>query len=207
MAQVNPTLGDIITERRGRRDLLRGLLASTAIAALAAPAVAASGEESRFNFEEIAHGVDDKHHVAEGHRADILLRWGDSIVAGAPEFDPAKQSAAAQAQQFGYNNDYVGFAPIDANAGLLCVNHEYTVPEVMFPGITRKQSAKDVNFAEMTKELAEIEMAAHGASIVEIRKRADGRWSWVPGSKYNRRITALTTDMRVGGPAAGHQRL
>jgi uncharacterized protein len=203
----NPTLGDLIAKRLGRRDLIKGLLASAAITALNRSALARSGEDGRFNFEEIVHGVDDKHHVAKGHRADILLRWGDPIVADAPVFDPTKQSATAQAKQFGYNNDYVGFAPMDASRGLLCINHEYTVPEVMFPGVTRKQSAKDVNFADMTKELAEIEMAAHGCSIVEISKGADGRWSWVPGSKYNRRITALATEIRVAGPAAGHKRL
>ncbi len=28
-----------------------------------------------------------------------------------------------------------------------------------------------------------------------------------PGSKYNRRITALETPMGVGGPASGHKRM
>ena len=215
MLQRNPTLGDIIARRLARRDLLQGLLATAAVVAIAPPAPGASQGASQgasreapgFDFEEIAHGIDETHHVAKGHRADILLRWGDPIVAGAPEFDPASQTAAAQSKQFGYNNDYVGFAPIDANRGLLCVNHEYTVPEIMFPGITERQRAKEVNFAAMTKDLVDIEMAAHGCSIVEIQKGADGRWFWVPGSKYNRRVTALGTETRVGGPAAGHQRL
>ena len=46
----------------------------------------------------------------------------------APEFDPANQTPEAQARQFGYNNDYVGYIPIDGSAehGLLVVNHEYT---------------------------------------------------------------------------------
>ncbi len=203
----NPTLGDVIAQRLARRNLLKGLLATAAIAAVAPPAFGGSEEEPAFGFAEIAHGVDETHHVAGGHRADILLRWGDPIVAGAPDFDPKKQSAAAQSKQFGYNNDYVGFVPIDANRGLLCVNHEYTVPEVMFPGIKEKQSAKEVNFAAMTKELVDIEMAAHGCSVVEIQRGADGRWSWVPGSKYNRRITALDTEIRIGGPASGSKRL
>lgn len=179
MPHNNPTLGDIIARRIGRRDLMQGLLATVAVMAVVPPALGASEEGSRFSFEEIAHGVDETHHAAKGHRADVLLRWGDPIVAGAPEFDPAKQSAAAQAKQFGYNNDYVGFAPIDATRGLLCVNHEYTVPEVMFPEVKERQRAKEINFASMTKELVDIEMAAHGCSVVEIQKGADGRWSWV----------------------------
>jgi secreted PhoX family phosphatase len=207
VSQDNPTLGDVIAQRIARRDLLKGLLATTAVAVLAPPAFAGSEELPAFDFAEITHGVDETHHIAAGHRADVLLRWGDPIVAGAPNFDPRQQSAAAQSKQFGYNNDYVGFVALGADRGLLCVNHEYTVPEVMFPGITEKQSSKDVNFAAMTRELVEIEMAAHGCSIVEIRKKADGRWSWVPASAYNRRITALDTEIRLGGPAAGHRRL
>ena len=49
-----------------------------------------------------------------------------------------QQSAAAQSKQFGYNNDYIAFFPLDGERqrGLLCINHEYTNEEVMFPGST-----------------------------------------------------------------------
>ncbi|TGQ03351.1 alkaline phosphatase PhoX, partial [Mesorhizobium sp. M2E.F.Ca.ET.219.01.1.1] len=92
-----------------------------------------------FKFEELEAGIDDKHHVAPGYDADVLLRWGDPLFADSPDFDPTKQSAAAQAKQFGYNNDYVGYIPIDGSAehGLLVVNHEYTNPHLMFPGIVK----------------------------------------------------------------------
>ncbi|HMN87738.1 MAG TPA: DUF839 domain-containing protein, partial [Bauldia sp.] len=117
-------------------------------------------------------GAGATHHVAEGYDADILIRWGDAVVADAPAFDVMKQTAAAQAKQFGYNNDYVGYVPLPGAAdpaahGLLCVNHEYTNVELMFPG-----------FKEMTEELVAIEMAAHGNTIVEI-ERVDGRWRTV----------------------------
>ena len=35
-----------------------------------------------FNFSELAAGVDETHHVAEGYEADILIRWGDPLFPG-----------------------------------------------------------------------------------------------------------------------------
>ena len=58
----------------------------------------------------------------------------------------------------------------------------------------------------LTLEQVQVEMAAHGGSVVEIVLR-DGRWSVDLTSPYNRRITADTTPMRLSGPAAGHPRL
>src|SRR5512134_1661555 len=55
-------------------------------------------------------GVDSTHHVADGYRADVLLRWGDPLFPDSPPFDPLRQSAAAQLKQFGYNNDYIAFS-------------------------------------------------------------------------------------------------
>jgi secreted PhoX family phosphatase len=144
------------------------------------------------------------HHVAPGYRADVLLRWGDPITADAPEFDPQNQTADAQLKQFGYNNDYVGFVELEPGRGVLCVNHEYTNEEVMFPGLGRQD--RD-GFQGMTKEIVDIEMAAHGGTIVEIAKGEDGRWSVVRDSEYNRRVTPLDTEMTLDGPAAGHRRL
>ena len=206
------TIGDVIARRYGRRDMLRGMLGVTAATtlfggtALTAPGRAAAQGADRYAFEELGWGNDTMHHVADGYDADVLLRWGDPITADAPEFDPMNQTAEAQLRQFGYNNDYVGFVPLeeDGSRGLLCVNHEYTNEEVMFPGIGRQDEAA---FAGMTKELIDVEMAAHGGTVVEIARGEDGRWQVVRDSRYNRRITPLDTHMTFSGPAAGHERL
>ncbi|WP_112662837.1 PhoX family protein [Microvirga flavescens] len=209
----NLTMGEVIAARFNRRDLLKGSLAVAAISAtvgnraLAAnPPVATKGRGASFNFKEIEAGVDHTHHVAEGYDAQILLRWGDPIFPDAPEFDPAAQSAEKQRRQFGYNSDFVGYIPLNGSSdhGLLVVNHEYTNEELMFPGVG-VQDMKDVNFAGMTKDLVDIEMAAHGGAVVEI-KRQNGKWQLVKDSKYNRRITA-ETPIEITGPAAGHDRM
>jgi secreted PhoX family phosphatase len=204
-------IGDIILRRYSRREVMRGTLGVAAAASLFGPVLLAGrashaeGAQDRFSFEEVAAGVDETHHVAEGYQADVLLRWGDKLFPDSPPFDPLKQSAAAQLKQFGYNNDYVAFIPLDAEgrSGLLCVNHEYTNEEVMFPGIARQDL---ICFPDMTAELVDIEMAAHGVSIVEIRREGD-RWRPVLDSRYNRRISPANTAMSVDGPAAGHERM
>ena len=205
-AEVVATIGDVIDRRFGRRGALKALFGTAAggLAAGLAPLAARSAHAAApaFDFEEIAHGVDGTHHVAPGYAADILIRWGDPLRPDAPPFDPYQQSAEAQAVQFGYNNDFVGYIPLALGAGqeargLLCVNHEYTIAEAMFPG-----RADD---AEMSAELVAIEMAAHGGSIVEVVKRGGG-WAYVRDSRFNRRVTA-GTPMVLSGPAAGHRRL
>lgn len=208
------TIGDVINTRYGRRDVLRGVLgvsATTALfgtSALIAPnaASAATQENSRYIFDELNWGNDETHHIADGYDADVLLRWGDPITADAPEFDVMNQSAAAQLTQFGHNNDYVGFTALNeaGTRGLLCVNHEYTNEEVMFPGLGRQD--RD-GFKGMTPELIDIEMAAHGGTVVEIAQDGDGKWALVRDSAYNRRITPLSTEMEIDGPAAGHARM
>jgi secreted PhoX family phosphatase len=204
-ASANPTIGDVIAARFSRRDLLKGVLGVTAIAATVSPLALIAADRARaaasaFAFNELEAGIDDKHHVAEGYDADILIRWGDPVLADAPAFDPLGQSADAQSKQFGYNNDYVGYLPYPgasdpAAHGLLCVNHEYTNAELMFPNLPES----------LTADLVAIEMAAMGVSVIEI-ERTDGKWRTVPNGKYNRRITAETPAV-ITGPAAGTDRM
>jgi secreted PhoX family phosphatase len=207
----SPTLGDVVAARFGRRDLVKGMLAATALAVLVPPALRAAIADARaaeatgFTFKEITHGVDETHHVPEGYDADILIRWGDPVTADAPAFNPKRQTAAAQAKQFGYNNDFIGYIPLpigsdSSNHALLCINQEYTNAEVMFPDMA---AGKVVDV--ITKDQVDIEMAAHGATVLEIQKQ-NGKWQVVKGSRYNRRITA-ETPMKISGPAAGHERL
>jgi len=189
-----------------RRRILTGLAGTAAAGALFQSIVSrrarGAGSRSSLTFTEIPHIQDRTHHVADGYTVNVLLRWGDPVTADAPAFDPMNQSAEDQAQQFGYNSDYVGFQPLPAgsenpNRGLLCVNHEYTIPHLMFPNVEPKQ--------KLTKAQTEIEMAAHGHSVVEIVKQR-GKWSVVQNSRYNRRIHA-STPIEMSGPAAGHERL
>ena len=205
------TIGAVIARRYSRRDMLKGSLGVTAATALfgtaaltsaAGPAKAAS---AAFAFRELQAGVDQTHHVAEGYEADILLRWGDPLVQGLAPFDAQNLTAADQAKRFGYNNDYIAFFPLDASGtrGLLCVNHEYANPEVMFPGLGGRPDRND--FAKMTQANIDVEMAAHGVSVVEIGL-TDGKWRPRTDGPLNRRIT-VSTEMSVDGPAAGHDRL
>lgn len=215
----NPTMGDIIHRRFSRRGFLGGSLAVAAIATTVSPLALGAASEAHaaspsFNFDEVEAGVDETHHVARGYDADVLLRWGDKLFADSPDFDPMAQTSAAQLRQFGYNNDYVGFVPLDGSAdhGLLVVNHEYTNAELMFPNFAKigkemvdGKEEDAVIMGDFTKELVDIEMAAHGGTVIEIQK-VDGKWRPVLDGKFNRRITAMT-EMSISGPAAGHDRL
>jgi len=196
-----------------RRGLMKGAAASVAVAstagaagALLAPSQAHAAEgASTLTFPPLPHSYDENSHVADGYEMQMLIRWGDPVVAGAPEFDPANQSAEAQSVQFGYNNDFVGFMPLplgsdSSDHGLLCVNHEYTNPHLMFPGIG------DGEIDKLTKDQVDIEMAAHGHTVIEI-KRENGQWSVVKDSPLNRRFDALNTEFEMAGPAAGSDRL
>ena len=170
-------------------------------------------------FEPITLDTGSEPVVAAGHRVTPLLRWGEPIMADAPEFDPENQTAVAQEMQFGYNPDWIGFFPLpqgseSSDNGLLVVNHEYTNPELMFPGYQEANpdyappAADDAPpdvpefLTNPTQETVDVELAAHGLSVVEVRRNDAGEWEIVRDSRYNRRVTA-TTPMEVRGPAAG----
>ena len=208
----NATMGELIAARFSRRGFLKGSLAVSAIAATVSPMALMLADDARaesksaFTFEEVEVGIDETHHVAAGYDADVLLRWGDGIFADSPEFDPLNQTPESQAKQFGYNNDYVGYIPIDGSSehGLLVVNHEYTNEHLMFPGIVKVVEGK-LEVLPADQKRVDIEMAAHGGSVVEIKKEG-GKWQVVKDGKLNRRITA-NTEMQLSGPVAGHDRV
>lgn len=190
-----------ITARLSRRAVLGGGLAAGLTACVTKAnlpsSLAAKPQTSSpdFVFSEIKRGSDGTHHVPAGYETDILMRWGDPIHKDGPVFDVLSQSPEKQALQFGYNNDFIGFVPLSARRGLLCVNHEYTAPKDMFPKEQRGNIAR----------IAETEIMAQGTSVLEIVK-SGGRWSVEMNSPRNRRITGLTP-MKISGPAAGHPRM
>lgn len=190
--------------RFDRRALLRGGIAATLAGAFPRRLFAKlEFTQPPFTFAEIANTIDDRLHVPSGYRATPLIRFGDPVLADAPEFTPGALRAADQAKQFGYGNDYVTFLPLPrgsraSDRGLLCVNHETTEPILMWSGISDRKA--------LTEEQVAIEMAALGHSVIEIARGDDGRFAVVPRSRFARRLDA-TTEMEMRGPAAGDARL
>jgi len=209
-ASDNPYLGDVVASRRGI--LGAGALGAVVLGVGAAagtdatPAAAAvpagrpaAGTAGPLTFTAIPPNTLDSLIVPNGYDSAVVIRWGDPVVPGAPGLDVAKQTAARQSRQFGFNNDFVGVLPLgrDGRRALLVVNHEYTNEELMFPGFTSLDA--------MTTGQIEVAMAAHGLSVVQIERVGDtGQWRPARGRlPYNRRITALATRFALTGPAAG----
>jgi uncharacterized protein len=213
---ASPNFRTVLNDRLSRRDMLKAGAAMAAASAIA-PGFAGSifggdaiagGTQSSLTFTELKRVYDKTHHVAPGFKADVLLRWGDKLTADASDFDPTRQSGTAQARQFGYNNDFIGYLPLpygsgSSERGLLCVNHEYPNPHVMFPSFIAKDD--ETLGKAMSQEQVEVCKAALGHTVAEIEKK-DGKWSLVAHSPLNRRITA-ETEMTIAGPAAGHAQL
>lgn len=206
----NPYFGDIATDisRRGAlkaagvvalavgaTQVLPGVAAAQGSSAGSLGAAGSTGGGIDTGFTPVAPNTDDAVTVPEGYSSDVVIRWGDPVIAGAPEFDFENQTAAAQAKQYGFNCDLAVLFPMDDRDShfLLTVNHEYSTEPSMFRGYDSDNP---------TREQVEIAWAAHGMSVVELASRStDGGLDPVMGS-YNRRITALTP-FELRGPAVG----
>jgi len=203
-----PDIRHIIAERVSRRGFLLGsgaalgaVAAQGFVGSLFSGAAHAQDASSSLKFSELTRVFDDKHRVAEGYNADVVVGWGDPMKAGDAPIDVGTMTAAQQADRFGYNCDYVAYMPLPRGSqtsdhGLLCVNNEYPSFNVMFPGVTEDDSAK------LTAEQVALCNMSIGHSVVEI-KRVDGVWGVVQDSPMNRRFT-LETEFAISGPVAGH---
>ncbi|MCT2586474.1 PhoX family protein [Actinophytocola gossypii] len=196
----NPYFGDVVRGAVDRRKVLKAgavLAVSGAVLDVGVAAASPAGHGSGLRFEPVEPNTLDAVVVPRGYEQDVLIRWGDPVLPGAPEFDFANQTAAAQAMQFGFNNDYCGLVRVPRRGHrdrwLMVNNHEYTSESFMFLGW---------NDDDPTREQFEIALAAHGLSVVLLEQDRRGRLEVRLDRHYNRRIT-MTTPFDVRGPAAG----
>lgn len=203
----NPTFREVASSTLSRRRLLGASLVLGAAGATAAAcgspapdggsaAQVAVPPGPGLGFTAVPPNADDTLTVPPGYTQQVLIRWGDPVLPDAPAFDPAAQTAAAQAGQFGFNNDYLAWIPVPGDAGraLLVANHEYTTEPFMHPGYVADAP---------TPEQIGIGMAAHGMSVVAFtRDPATGRPVAPLTDPMNRRITA-STPFVLAGPVAG----
>lgn len=206
----NGHIQDEIAKALGRRSVLRGtavgagalvvggagVLSATAPAAAAPAAVAGPGDTlATKRFRSVAPNRRDAVVLPEDFDHDVIIRWGDPVLPGAPRFDVGNLTVDAVKKQFGYNNDYVGVIPIGKDRALMVVNHEYDDIGLMYPTGRYSQT-----------ELARLGMYTHGISVVTIKRgTVPGSWRRVKNlsnAPKNRRIT-VETRFRLTGPAAG----
>ena len=217
-ASGNESIHDVIANVDvSRRQFVRGGVGAGALAAAggltlggivqtveAAPVPAGPGFPG-IGFESVPASrapVQDKVTVPTGYSANLMVAWGDPIMAGGVAFAAdASQDATAQMKQYGMHTDGMHFFPMQgiggkplSDRGILCANNEYTHEEVLFAD---GQVGAGYTLAKTRKS-----QAAHGVSIAELRRVA-GQWQVVKNSPFGRRITA-NTFCKVSGPAAGH---
>lgn len=133
--------------------------------------------------------------VPNGYAFEPIIRWGDPLFSSAPAFDFDDQTAEAQAQQFGYNCDYLDIiADRGGKTGVLVSNHEYVNPDIMF------EPTADASELERRGEIYKM---AQGFAVVEIQRRRKGTpWTYVVDGRRNRRLT-VESEFAMTGPAAG----
>lgn len=184
-----------LTHLTSRREFLKFMGATGASATLGSllPALSACTGPARskdprtsgsFLFEPLAPTASDHLNVAPGFRAQVFLKWGDSL--------------NAVGDTFGTNNDFLAFFRLnpEGSSGILWVNHESLQP-LFVSGASRGQPRTR---AQIVREQMSI-----GGSLVHVRRDArSGQWSLVANDPLNRRITARTSIPLVGErPIAG----
>ncbi|MGW5051194.1 PhoX family protein [Actinokineospora sp. NPDC004072] len=202
---ANEYFGDVVRSVVSRR----GMLKAGAVLGLAGAGVAATGGVAAahrgpgghrpprgLDFVPVAPNTEDRIVAPAGYRTDVVIRWGDPVLPGAPAFDFDNQTPEAAARQFGFNNDFCGLVPLRRDAWLMVSNHEYTTEPFMFRG-----------YGTPTERQVRIAWASHGMSVVVVeRDRRSGALKATVDRHYNRRITA-TSEFEVTGPVAGHDLL
>lgn len=122
-------------------------------------------------FTPLPYSSEDTVRLTAGLNKHFIATWGDELSPGV---------------HFGFNNDFLAFFPLNGNPkeGLLCVNHE-TAHNVFVSGWIDQSVPK-------TRAQVEKEMDCTGVSIVHIKEKKIGEWSFVKGSRYNRLVNGLS---------------
>ena len=214
----NAHIDELLAARLSRRHALQGGIGVTTGLLLGGSALAATGKHHaaqakkiglKLGFDSVAKHRDDKVTLPAGYQMSILhalgdpLHWGDESWKG-----DGSESADSYQRRIGDGHDGMYFFGLGesgrfdarrSDRGLLCVNHEYVVaPYALHP------NGKTAGATRVATEV-EKEILAHGVSVVEVRRDAQGAgMSLVRGSRYNRRITSATP-MAFAGPVKGSE--
>ncbi|PRY70875.1 PhoX family protein [Halomonas ventosae] len=216
----NEPFSSVLAKHVSRRDMMRGGLGLAAMSvmgfgaagALAAPAArtgmkgsSAPGKKPlTLAFESIRGEKRDSVVVPAGYTAQVLIPWGARLTSDVPEWhEDLEITPDIQANSLGMHHDGMYHFPLNKGSEsrefLLAINHEY-----IDQGALWAPRGGPTNALEGQRPADEVrtEINAHGVAVVHVKKQADGRWTHMVDSPYNRRITNAS-EMELSGPVAG----
>lgn len=221
----NDTFESVLEKRLSRRSLLRGGAASAAGAFLGSFGLSACGgggsgdddqlatpTETLLGFSAVAKSLQDQVIVPAGYTASVIYALGDPLRDATPAYknDGTDTDFENRAGDHHDGMEYFGLSasgtpsPTSTDRALLAMNHEATSNangEQTSPFLHANGGTNGTDRSTATAEIDK-EVAAHGVSVVEIKKDADGKFAYVKNSTFNRRITPLTP-LQLSGVAKG----
>ena len=217
----NPSFDTVLSARLSRRGLLRGSVGTVGTAMLGGMALTACGggdnaditpvtpKETLLGFDAVSKSLADVVVVPAGYTTSVLYALGDPLNAATPAYKNDGTDTGFE-NRAGDHHDGMEWFGLDATGkpsltstdrGLLAMNHEATTDE------TRSSFFLHANGGTTTlpRPASEVdkETAIHGISVVEV-KSTGGKWATVPASAFNFRLTSLSENIQITGPARGN---
>jgi uncharacterized protein len=221
----NPHMNDVLALRMHRRYVLKGGVGAMTMAGLGTLGLSACGggsdtpafpasvppapapvAEIELGFTAVAKATTDRVTVPAGYTATVIYATGDTLDTGSDYKNDGTEGNFAR--RSGDHHDGMHFFGLTAGGtptttsndrALLVINHENISGTVQFMHAAGQTNATGTAPRPESEVIKEIE--AHGVSIIELAK-TNGKFGYVKGSTFNRRITAGTL-MELTGPVRG----
>ena len=217
----NPSFDSVLQARLSRRGLLRGGVGSVGTVVLGGVGLTACGggddavaapaapEATLLGFSAVSKSLSDAVVLPAGYTASVIYALGDPLTATTPAYKNDGTDTDFD-NRAGDHHDGMEWFGLDASGkpsltaterGLLAMNHEATTDETRSSFFLHA----DGGTSTLPRPAAEVdkEIAIHGISVVEVKKTGD-KWATVQGSAFNFRLTCLSENMQLTGPARGN---
>ena len=217
----NEAFQDVLDARLSRRGFLGGSLTAAAGITLggasallkSVPVSALSRPHRRLlGFQAIPVSTADTVVVPEGYTAEVLIAWGDPVGDG-PEFaQDGSNSADEQASSGACTTTAWCTSPsTDHDTG--CWRRTTSTPTkgccflmASRTGTRKRRTSRSMRTVCLSSKSSEVIIISHRRRWRSRGSKKNSDWHVVQHSRYARRITGQTP-IRIGGPAAGDDRL